>query len=389
MTLDHFIVELLKDNDCVVVPNFGGFITNYKSAVIDRSRGKIHPPSKSILFNSKLADNDGLLANYVTRKRDLTYLNALKFIDTVVVDWRKQLKAEHRIEFGEIGYLFEKDGQVQFEQSRDINLLLSAYGLSSIKFIENKKAVIQETKTIAEAKTKQEPVEEKVTQVFTLNDSANIEHEQIKVEDTKVVPLRQKSRTKRRLGYIAAACLLPALFYSYWIPMETDFLATGSIQMADFNPLNKYEPRTYVPRLEVESLITFGPEESFNEKVASIPDEVTIYNYQFDDELYIPVRLDRKSTEVENSEDFENEVTSNSLKEENLPIQLIAGCFSIKDNAYNLIGQLKSLGYSGYILDKKNSLYRVAAGGFDSMSDAKSEKRILKDKAVSTWVLKQ
>ena len=43
--LDKYISELLFDYDCVIVPQLGGFVTNYKPAYFDK--GIAHPPSKN------------------------------------------------------------------------------------------------------------------------------------------------------------------------------------------------------------------------------------------------------------------------------------------------------------------------------------------------------
>ena len=53
MNLDKYIEDLLYRNECVVIPNFGAFITSTNSTNIN-SEGVFTPPSKSISFNKKL-----------------------------------------------------------------------------------------------------------------------------------------------------------------------------------------------------------------------------------------------------------------------------------------------------------------------------------------------
>ena len=89
MNLSLYISELLIKNNCVIVPNFGGFIANYQSSVIDNVRNKIYPPSKNVLFNPNLLGNDGLLANYVSVKINESYLDSLTLIDSKVVEWEQ------------------------------------------------------------------------------------------------------------------------------------------------------------------------------------------------------------------------------------------------------------------------------------------------------------
>ena len=64
-TIDTYISELLFLHDCVIIPEFGGFVGNNKSAVLNKNTNTIYPPSKDILFNKNLRKNDGLLINHI------------------------------------------------------------------------------------------------------------------------------------------------------------------------------------------------------------------------------------------------------------------------------------------------------------------------------------
>ena len=44
----HYISELLFLHDCVIVPDFGGFVGNKKSAQLNKTTGTLTPPSKQI-----------------------------------------------------------------------------------------------------------------------------------------------------------------------------------------------------------------------------------------------------------------------------------------------------------------------------------------------------
>ena len=47
MNLDKYIEDLLYRNECVVIPDFGAFITSINSSNIN-SEGIFTPPSKSV-----------------------------------------------------------------------------------------------------------------------------------------------------------------------------------------------------------------------------------------------------------------------------------------------------------------------------------------------------
>ena len=59
--LAQHIEALLLENDCVIIPDFGGFIAHYSPAKIDSDTGQFLPPCRTIGFNAQLILNDGLL----------------------------------------------------------------------------------------------------------------------------------------------------------------------------------------------------------------------------------------------------------------------------------------------------------------------------------------
>ena len=62
LTLSAHIKTLLQDHDCVILPGFGGFLANPKSAQVDRITHKFTPPQRQFSFNGHLKHNDGLNA---------------------------------------------------------------------------------------------------------------------------------------------------------------------------------------------------------------------------------------------------------------------------------------------------------------------------------------
>ncbi|MBL7972118.1 MAG: SPOR domain-containing protein, partial [Prolixibacteraceae bacterium] len=74
MEINHYIKELLLLNDCVIIPEFGGFVANYKPATNENNR--FFPPTKEIAFNNKLISNDGLLINHISQTEGISYFSA-------------------------------------------------------------------------------------------------------------------------------------------------------------------------------------------------------------------------------------------------------------------------------------------------------------------------
>jgi len=128
MSLDKYISELLYRYDCVIVPNFGGFITNTKSAKI--SGNSFHPPYKQITFNSLLQNNDGLLANHIATVDKMPYETAVNFINYEVEEWIDKL-INDELELENIGSFHLVDDKIQFEPKAQINYLTSSFGLET------------------------------------------------------------------------------------------------------------------------------------------------------------------------------------------------------------------------------------------------------------------
>ncbi len=128
MDLLKYIKELLLLNDCVIIPEFGGFVTNYKSAGHKQSR--FTPPQKTVTFNKKLNFNDGLFINYVARQEGIGYIQARKKVDTMVQELNYRLTDGEKINIPGIGDLrYDEFEHLIFNPHLQENINLNAYGL--------------------------------------------------------------------------------------------------------------------------------------------------------------------------------------------------------------------------------------------------------------------
>ena len=93
MTLAKYIGDLLYRYECVIVPKFGGFVTNEISAKVNHFTHTFYAPSKQITFNSHLQNSDGLLVNYVASAKSISYAKANEFIENEVDSERLILRS--------------------------------------------------------------------------------------------------------------------------------------------------------------------------------------------------------------------------------------------------------------------------------------------------------
>lgn len=133
MNVASYINDLLYRYDCVIVPNFGGFVTNKISARVNNFTYTFNPPAKQITFNSHLKHNDGLLANYIASSENITFEAAVKKIEAAVVSWQESLQT-NAVTIDAVGTLaLNEEKQLVFEPNKATNYLTEAFGLSTVQ----------------------------------------------------------------------------------------------------------------------------------------------------------------------------------------------------------------------------------------------------------------
>ena len=146
MNLTNYINDLLYRYDCVIVPDFGGFVTNTIGAIVSENHN-FYPPKKQVGFNSHLSHNDGLLANYIASVEKISFEKATTAISLSVIKWKKKLQTE-KVVLENLGSLsLNTENKIIFEPENKINFLTSSFGLSTFTS-ESISRTIEETQTI-------------------------------------------------------------------------------------------------------------------------------------------------------------------------------------------------------------------------------------------------
>lgn len=129
MQLSKYISELLYRYECVIVPNFGGFVTNKTGASLHQHT--FVPPYKNIGFNINLQQNDGLLANHIANVLNIDFESACELISKQVAVWNNELQNNVLI-LEQIGQFSLTNNVLSFEPFDKVNYLTSSFGLSEI-----------------------------------------------------------------------------------------------------------------------------------------------------------------------------------------------------------------------------------------------------------------
>lgn len=373
--LSDIIGVLLLRNNCVVIPEFGGFVAKVVSAQIDVAKGVITPPKKALSFNKNLNNNDGLLISTLAQERKISFDEASEIVSSKVREIKSTLNKGERVHFQNVGFLFtNKAGAISFEQDRFFNLLLSSYGLSNVHFV-------------AEEKVESAPEKlEKKTKVISIDPNKPDAGDDLEVQaissPSQSEPNKPKYRIlKTAIKYAAAAVIIPVGFYSFWIPMKTDVLQSGVVYSQDFNPFTKQEEPLYESSVkrEIISIDSIQKTESIKEMTSQLSENTLVFSYPIDDDLFVPVAL---NNEAENHSNSKPEVVGNIY-------HLIVGCFENKENATSLVEELNSQGFNALIVDYHKGLHRVSAGHSSSKNKALDIRERANSNGLSSWILKK
>lgn len=230
--LDKHIEILLLDNDCVIVPDFGGFMAYHADAKYDKEEGIFLPPLRTVGFNPQLTMNDSLLVQSYIEAYDISYPEALRRIEDEVAEIKQTLDNEGCFELNDIGMMrLNESGYIEFEPCEAGILTPELYGLNSVGF----KMLADEEPVTAEIPVKKEENKSVLTpqnEVFTSTDDADSD----KTISIKVSVLRN----------IAAACIAVIAFFAIATPLgnnKTASLIKGNI---DTGLLDRIIPKDVV-----------------------------------------------------------------------------------------------------------------------------------------------
>ena len=133
MQLSKAITSLLYQHDCVTIPDFGSFIVNDSSAKYVEAENKFYPPGRYISFNPIIKSNDGLLANYISSKKSITYNEALRKISLKVLKWKKILSQDTLYIQGIGEFILNDSENLVFTADKNSNFSKESFGLRPLK----------------------------------------------------------------------------------------------------------------------------------------------------------------------------------------------------------------------------------------------------------------
>ena len=383
MRISKYIGDLLFQYECVVIPDFGGFITKEIPAEINPVQHNFSPPSKEIVFNIHLKTNDGLLVNHIALSENISYNESKTRIETFARKCRIGLNSGKKINFHNVGYLFlNENDEVVFKQDVKNNYCADSFGLTS--FISPPIKRVSQTKKIER-----------------------------RFKDRKGISLKTNFRKTLKWGSV----VLPILAL-----LILGFLNANSVKSfynnyAQFVPFFYSSPSEYlaynIVKLPIDKILDNKSEKidlNKNEEPVVVVEEVSIPISQEEEKVgqlekkqvdlgtnksVEPDEVIEKPTEDQNLQKIQADLVPTEQSTEVVTIEenqvkyfIIGGAFEKLSNAEKLVEELKNHGFKSEIVGlNKYGLYRVSYEGFLNKSDASKQlKTIKKENNPSAWI---
>jgi cell division septation protein DedD/nucleoid DNA-binding protein len=398
--VEKHIKNLLFEYDCVVIPEFGGFIANYVGAEIHPITHTFLPPSKNIAFNEMLKLNDGLLTSQIASSEGISREEALQIIRDFTDTVKREIGQKEKYIFEEIGTLYlNHEQKLQFEPDTGINYLSGSFGLPKLEFKPIERVSIHN-----KYKIKDRP--------------AMVSEENFNEEEEAFYPEQpRRARARLLLAIVIPALLLLAGGAGYFL-----FLGDGRNALSSFDPFIalKTNIETQAPAAteeEVDDSFLYADTTFAQDQEAVVVDsgldnwpaaekastETAVQAEQWNTTASAAPEVKERSKPAKKPLAEKPAITpavekapetAHGIASPGTPPRyyVIIGGFSVEANAYKLKNQLFAKGNSGarVILPKsEGNLMKVSYADYDTFNTAAEKAQELKaEYGSSVWVFK-
>lgn len=367
--LSRHIEILLLENDCVIIPGFGGFITHHSNSHSVEEEGLFLPPTRTVGFNPQLIINDGLLVQSYMKAYDTDFADASKIVDKAVEELRQSLDENGEFEIHGVGRITVGiDHDFEFHPNEDGILTPGLYGLSS--FMMNTLDVETQNKTI--------------------NASAGPRSE--KVYEIKI--------NRRFLRYTAAAAAAIIAFFFLSVPAENTYVEEENFAMLDaggiFENIRGHSLATSIFPMNQVSESTRQPKQNQVRKQAHPVPGKPLKPVSVRTEKVFPREVNKVSSDMSAkvsgkpvSPSVESKANPKEFTTETPKYNVIVASVGSRKDAESMVAAWKAKGYSAATVIEGNGKIRVSLLSFFDQADAYKKISRLKEDGTfkDAWVL--
>ena len=372
--ITNYLIELLKDNECVIVPGFGAFISKRHSAAIDYANNRFTPPYKEIVFNNKLQNDDELLVNFLCEKENISREDAIFKIQSFVNQSEAILDVNSELTLEGLGKIRKFGDDYVLTSKVESNLLGDSFGLTEF----NMQPVFR--------RESYETIKEKIS---VEQKEKNTEYT-IAIESVETVSSNDSRRKPSLIKTFTLTTLAFLLFFA--LNWKTDQLNSN---LASWNPFLYSSPNEFLVNVSLKNQNA----ETENLETENLK---TIESENIDvQQTFVPESENDETSESEIVEVSEPENIIAKVEPEIVAPQqsvsiphyfIIGGSFQTMDRAEICLNDIKKKGFENAAIIEKNDkgYIRVYYESFAVKSDALIRLDAIKnDFNESAWLLYQ
>ncbi|MBX7182234.1 MAG: SPOR domain-containing protein [Bacteroidia bacterium] len=326
LSIRYLIHQLLLEHDFIIVPGFGAFMTHPRPAYFDQNLNEFIKPSKSVQFNPRIQQNDGILAHAFSKEFNISLDQAYAQIQLEINTFQS---SKSPIDFYNLGFLqVQLDGSFDFTPHLSSDLDDSVFGLDNILV---------------------KPVQ--IHQPLVLNLSS---------------PTSNKSRNLRYFSYAAASLFL--VFISL-LSLKMDLWENSSEALMGWSYSGTPTYKSY--SMEIGS-------DSYSDEFDLLPGKKISFYY-----------LNSVTDETEGvflETPVENSISTQAPSSGIGKFTIIIAAFSNPELAEKYCKSQQSLGKDAHLIPSSSSMLLVGLGQYESKSDAQNKLTEIQSTFPLAWI---
>ena len=138
MNFSLSLLDYLKKQGSVTIPNFGTFYLHTITAELDKEGKNILPPGAEVAFKTDLSGNGNDFSSFLATQKNIPLIEAELEIKKQVNYWNATLLKDKKVQVENLGTFFLEDSHMVFSGNRAENLSQDFYGLEEINLSEIK-----------------------------------------------------------------------------------------------------------------------------------------------------------------------------------------------------------------------------------------------------------
>ncbi len=252
MQMEEYILLLLDEHECVIIPDFGGFLKQKNKSKYIPQTNTFIPPTERISFNAKLTENDGVLVHFIAQKENLKYTQAKEWVGEYVRVLKDTLHNGNNVFLEGIGNLFFENSKLRFVVASNHSLKNKAfYGLPFLHVIPAAKEISKGSTLMTDELTKQSSTSSSVfwkiaaMVLLFFNISILVTHQQFQqnINVSSLYPFNNKqakpeySQRNETLYGVSIKQELDSLLYSVSI-FEQSKVVEENLSQVNSHPIN-------------------------------------------------------------------------------------------------------------------------------------------------------